>query len=128
VCFHKTGSTCEEKEREKVDKQRTKHKIGETIKKKEKKMVLKMYSVYDQKAEVFNPPFFQNTHGQAERSFRQTVSDEKTMMNKYPEDYDLYYLGEYDDNTGKFNPLASPEHQLKAIQLVQEKEKREKMS
>lgn len=78
-------------------------------------MILKMFSIRDAKAEVFNTPFFQSTHGEAERSFRTAVMDEKTQLSKYPEDFDLYYLGEYDNNTGQFTPLDTPQHVLKAI-------------
>ena len=52
-------------------------------------MILKVYSIRDEKAETFGSPFYQATHGLAERSFRQVVSDEKTNVNKFPEDYDL---------------------------------------
>lgn len=82
-------------------------------------MILKMYSIRDAKAEIFNKPFYQATHGEAERSFRRTVSDENTMMHMYPEDFDLYYLGEYDDNTGKVDSLDTPQHVIKAIQCVE---------
>lgn len=85
-------------------------------------MILKVYSIRDEKAETFGSPFYQATHGLAERSFRQVVSDEKTNVNKFPEDYDLWYLGEFDSKTGKFDALETPQHQLKAIQLV-DKEK-----
>lgn len=81
-------------------------------------MILKAFSVRDSKAEVFNTPFFQKTHGEAERSFRELVRDPKTMPGKYPEDYDLYYLGEYDDQTGKMELIASPQHLMKAVNVL----------
>lgn len=80
-------------------------------------MVLKMFSIRDTKAEIFNPPFYKNTHGEAERDFTSVVNDEKSMPFKYPEDYDLYYLGTYDDQTGKIESQPTPEHVLKAVQL-----------
>ncbi|QXP08473.1 MAG: nonstructural protein [Arizlama microvirus] len=81
-------------------------------------MTLKMFSVRDAKAETFNPPFFKPTHGEAERAFRQLCKDEKSMVASYPDDFDLYYLGEYDDNTGKFQTLDTPQHLIKAIQCI----------
>jgi len=81
-------------------------------------MVLKAFSVRDSKTEVFNTPFYQKTHGEAERSFRQICTDDKSMVSKYPEDYDLYYLGEFDDQTGKAEWLSTPQHMLKAVQAV----------
>jgi len=39
------------------------------------------------------------------------------MVAKYPEDYDLYYLGEYNDQNGLISPLDTPQHMLKAISV-----------
>jgi hypothetical protein len=36
------------------------------------------------------------------RHFGDAVNDQSTMFNKHPEDYALYELGEYDDDTGQF--------------------------
>lgn len=81
-------------------------------------MELKVYSIRDSKTEIFNTPFFKKTHGEAERDFRTAVNDEKTSLNKYPEDYDLYYLGTYDDNDGKLQALDTPQHVIKAVQCL----------
>lgn len=80
-------------------------------------MQLKMFAIRDSKAEFYNQPFFQKTHGEAERNFRALTKDDKSMIAKYPEDYDLYYLGEYDDQTGTMSPLVTPQHVLKANAL-----------
>lgn len=81
-------------------------------------MQLKIYSLRDSKSEIFNAPFYKQTHGEAERDFRSLVNDDKSMVHKYPEDFDLYYLGDYDDNTGKVKPLDTPQHMVKAVQLL----------
>lgn len=80
-------------------------------------MELKAFSIRDQKSEVFNTPFFQKTHGEAERSFRELVQDPKSMVSKYPDDYDLYYLGTYNDQNGLIDPLTTPQHVVKAVQI-----------
>lgn len=80
-------------------------------------MFLKMYSIRDQKADIFHPPHFQKTHGEAERNFKTLVNDPKSQPALYPEDFDLYYVGDYDDNTGKVTPLDTPQHIIKAVQL-----------
>lgn len=82
-------------------------------------MTRKVYSIFDSKADVFHSPFFNSTHGEAERNFKTAVNDPKTSFNKYPDDFDLYYLGEYNDTTGQFENLKkTPEHIQKAILLV----------
>lgn len=84
------------------------------------KMQLKVYSIHDQKCEIFNTPYFQVTHGEAERNFKSLVNDKKSKVADHPEDYDLYYLGEYDDNKGHFKTLDTPQHMLKAIEVKTE--------
>ena len=82
-------------------------------------MVLKAFSVYDDKAKTFNTPFYKHTHGEAERDFKTAVNEvrEGNNLNKYPEDYDLFFIGEYDDQTGKFEALSTPQHVCKAVMV-----------
>lgn len=82
-------------------------------------MVHKAFSIRDSKGEVFNPPFYKHTHGEAERDFTSLVRDEKSMVSKYPEDFDLYHVGTYDDQTGVFKSLETPLHIIKAVNLAQ---------
>lgn len=78
-------------------------------------MELKVFSIRDAKAEVYNQPFFKKSHGEAERDFQELVKDEKSWISKYPEDFDLYFVGIYDDQTGLFKSLDTPQHLHKAI-------------
>jgi len=81
-------------------------------------MQLKIYSIRDSKSECFTQPFFQHTAGEAERNFKTLVNDEKSTQNKYPEDFSLWEIGNYDDNTGKITPIE-PHHVVNAVQLIQ---------
>lgn len=81
-------------------------------------MIQKMFSIKDQKAGIFYPPFFKNTHGEAERDFHTAVNDKQTKLFQYPEDFDLYYMGTYDDNNGTFQGLDTPLHVKKAISCL----------
>lgn len=84
-------------------------------------MQLKIYSIRDSKGEVFNNPFLKLTHGEAERDFTQVVRDPKTTINAFPEDYDLWYLGTFDNVTGRFETLETPQHVTKAINVMSRK-------
>lgn len=77
-------------------------------------MKQKIYSIRDSKAEYFTQPFFKKTHGEAERDFKMLASEPDSKICKFKEDYDLYYLGEYDENTGILTPLPLPEAMMKA--------------
>lgn len=78
-------------------------------------MILKMFTVRDAKAEMYNSPFAKRTMGEGERAFEMLAKDKESMLFKHPEDYDLYYLGDYDDVKGVIIPLDTPQHVAKAI-------------
>ena len=60
-------------------------------------MIIKIYTVYDLKAEAYLPPFFMQNNGTAIRSFADAVNKEGHEFNAHPEDYVLFEIGEYDD-------------------------------
>lgn len=71
-------------------------------------MKLKVFSIFDEKAQVYSNPFFMPHVGQASRSFGDLVSDTSTQVCKHPEDFKLYQLAEYDDVSGHFDSLKVP--------------------
>ena len=66
-------------------------------------MKLKIFSIYDSKAEMYHQPFYMQTQSMAVRQFLDMANDSETMIGKHPEDYTLFYVGEYDDHTASFN-------------------------
>ena len=76
-------------------------------------MVLKTFTIRDSKGEFYSPPFFQKTHGEA-----YIVTGKQSQVSKFPEDYDLYYTGEFDDNPGKMVVTDTPQHIVKAANLL----------
>lgn len=80
-------------------------------------MILKVFTVRDAKVEAYMQPFFARAKGEALRSFMDTVSKPDHQFSEHPEDFSLYYLGEYDENTGALLPLTEPELMGKAIDL-----------
>lgn len=59
-------------------------------------------AVRDRAIDAFGRPFSAPALGQAIRSFGDEVNNPESPMNRHPEDYDLYYLAVFDDNTGRF--------------------------
>lgn len=84
-------------------------------------MLHEVYSIRDSKTEVFSPPFLQKARGEAERSFNQLANDPQTFVGRYPEDYDLYYMGQFNDNSGAYTLLDTPKHIMKAVQVLKPK-------
>ena len=68
-------------------------------------MILHIFTVRDRAANVFGTPYFAVSKGSAIRGFGDEINrkGENNMLNLHPEDFDLFYLGEYDDARGVFN-------------------------
>lgn len=66
-------------------------------------MIMKAFSVLDQKAEAFLPLFFARSQGEALRSLSDAVNDPKHQFYKHAADYQLYSIGTWDDQAGTFN-------------------------
>jgi hypothetical protein len=68
-------------------------------------MRVKVFSVYDSKAEAYLRPMFLQTKGLALRSFIEAVNDPKQDIHRYAADFTLFELGEWDDETGTMEML-----------------------
>ena len=81
-------------------------------------MVLIVCSVLDVKAAAYATPFFVPNESMAIRSFGDAVCDSNSFLAKHPEDYQLYKVGEFDDNAGALVPCSKPEFLSKAVDFV----------
>ena len=66
--------------------------------------ILTIVSVRDRAVDSYNRPFYVPTLGAAIRSFTDEVNRKESEMQAHPEDYDLYEMGTFDDQTGTFLP------------------------
>lgn len=71
-------------------------------------MLVKVFGIYDSKAEAYLPPFFMKSKGEAIRAITAHVSDPQHNFCKYAEDFTLFELGSWDDSTGVFTLLNAP--------------------
>lgn len=67
-------------------------------------MMLHIYAVLDRKAQAFGRPFTIQNDAMAIRAFAAAQSDPGSEISKYPEDFTLYSLGAFDDQTGEIIP------------------------
>lgn len=82
----------------------------------EKEMVpLRLYSIYDSKAEQFSPPQVYHNDMLALRAFEGIVNDDKMVINNYPEDFSLYYIGNLGDSDGRYYIESSDESRVPAL-------------
>lgn len=82
-------------------------------------MKLKVFAIYDSKAEAYMQPFMMQTRGQAIRSFSDLVNDGKSQLNKHPEDFTLFEIADFEDQKGIYTPLKTHASCGIAIEFVQ---------
>jgi len=68
---------------------------------------LKVYTVFDSKAEAYLQPFFMQSRGQAVRAFTELSNDPQHQFSKYAADFTLFEIGEYDDQSGIISSLSA---------------------
>jgi len=76
-----------------------------------------IYSIYDAKAEVFTSPMSLMNNNVAVRIFQNCVNTPEHNYALNPEDYNLFKLGEFDDNTGLIDVYNPPQILVSAISL-----------
>ena len=62
--------------------------------------MIKMYNFYDKKSKRFDTPFFVYDEVGAKRHFIMAINRDGTLMNKFKDDYDLYYIADFNINNG----------------------------
>lgn len=64
-------------------------------------MILKAFSIFDVKSEVYARPFFMVANGEAVRAFSDLANDAATTVGKHPGDFKLVLIGSFDDAKGE---------------------------
>lgn len=80
-------------------------------------MILQLFAIFDSKAECYLPPFLIKTKGEALRSLGELVADPQHNFSKYAEDFTLFHLGTWDDQTCKYSLLQASESVVKLHEL-----------
>ena len=67
-------------------------------------MIQKIFTVYDEKAHAYLPPFFMARNEQALRVFGDCLNSADHQFAKHPADYTLFEIGNFDDNSAEIIP------------------------
>jgi len=81
-------------------------------------MILYAYTIYDNKALIYNSPFFQHNDAVAVRMFGELIADPSTSVGRHPGDYVLYCVGSYSDAHGRLDAVAPLRHVIDGSALV----------
>lgn len=69
-------------------------------------MIQRIFTIFDEKANAYLPPFFLPTSGMAVRTFTTCLRSPDHQFGLHPEDYTLFDLGAFDDNTAQIDLSA----------------------
>ena len=81
-------------------------------------MQLEIVSVYDVKADIFSTPVFTASQATAKRDFADVAQNPESKICKHPEDYRLFLLGMFDDETGTVESVLRPVLLISALEAI----------
>ena len=82
-------------------------------------MAKKLYSVYDKKADVYSPIMQFDNDVSAVRNFQQACAQNDSLLSRYPDDFRLDYVGDFDSKLGILYPINAPKVIVEASSLVE---------
>lgn len=71
---------------------------------------MKIFAVLDVKANYFLQPFPESSTIAALRGFEVAVNEGKSTFSRFPDDFCLMELADFDQNTGQISPYAAPQN------------------
>ena len=82
---------------------------------------MKIYTINDSKAAFYGQPFYARSNGEAIRTFEGAVRTDTpdNQLNKYPADFSLFEIGEFDEQTGKITAI-DPKHLVNGLDFKQQ--------
>lgn len=81
-------------------------------------MLMQVFAVYDSKVQAFSIPFILKSKGEALRSFTEISNDKSSSIGKYPSDFTLFNIAQYEDTTGLITSYDTPVSLGLALEFV----------
>lgn len=81
-------------------------------------MLHRVYAIRDAKAEAWLPPFMSTNDAVCARTISNLVADGSHPFGQNPGDYALFYLGQWDDNSCKYELESAPVHVCNLVELI----------
>lgn len=83
-------------------------------------MLYELYSIYDNTTETFNLPFHSLGEKNAIRNFTIAANTPGSLIHSCPQDFSLYHLGVYNDQTGKTENFQQPAKIINATSVIKQ--------
>nr|WAE43819.1 MAG: nonstructural protein [Microviridae sp.] len=87
-------------------------------------MFTNIYAIRDKRMQVFRTPFIENHDVLAIRSLTMAMHDPNLAVTAFPEDFALYEMGTFNDQTGVIVSFPEPNLVITAVQIKQNEFKR----
>lgn len=71
-------------------------------------MLIRLYSVYDRVAHIYADPFVSPNDSTAVRAFNIAQSTPESMLYAAPQDFQLWYIGSFDNDSGELLSYDDP--------------------
>lgn len=84
-----------------------------------------IYSIYDEKACEFSPPFFTVNDNMAKRIVMESLRGNGNMLSTYPDDFKLYKIGQFNKVAGTVVGVNTPSLIASVTELVAINKRRE---
>ena len=81
--------------------------------------MIKLYTLLDKASSTTNHPMAFQTERDALDGLKNVASDPSTALNKHPEDFELFQLGEYNPRSMKFEIYDDPKSIISVSDLIQ---------
>ena len=65
-----------------------------------------LYAIFDSASGIYDRPFCAQTDGAAVRMFSDLAVDADHVVGRHPEDFKLFRIGDFNDNSGEIQPEA----------------------
>lgn len=82
-------------------------------------MKIQIFTVYDEKAKAYLPPFFMNQEGQARRTFGDCINSDKHNFGQHPSDYTLFCLGTFEDDDATHQLKSAPQSLGNGVEFIE---------
>lgn len=79
-----------------------------------------VFTIYDSKAQAYMQPYCAPNEAVAIRDFAHAANSKDSQVGRFPEDFTLFAIGEWDVQAGTLKPYPTAKAVNKAINLIKE--------
>lgn len=78
---------------------------------------MKMYTIFDKKMSTYLRPMFVPSIVEIQRNLINVLKDPKSLIAQFPTDYEIYYIGEWDEGRCEFKLEEKPVFEMNVTEL-----------